>query len=224
MTKLKLSGGILAVLAVGICAATSAIATTGGHFTSAASVTRVTGLENTGHEIHFKRVGEPATSAIGCENAFYSSTVIGETVTSLNITPKWEKCYTTGDGPEATKFEIDENECTLQFTIGKTGTHHTVDIVCPATKYIEVTHPACTVRIPPQTLTGITYNTITAGIPAKHAITLESTIKGAASYFETGICTFLGTSQEFEMTGSVTIEGFDTDGVRTDITATTTTP
>lgn len=222
MTKLKLNACVVAVLAASVLVAADAGATTGGHFTSTVTHTTIIGSNNTAHPLHFRK-GEAADSeAVGCESNIYSGTVVNTTFESISLKPEWSNCHTTDTSK--TKFDIAENGCAFTFTIGKTGTHHTVDLTCPFGNRIEIKHPNCTVVIAPQTMNGVVYNTATGGFPAKHTITMALTVSGVAAFYESGICVFLGTQHIFEMKGSVTVEGFDTDGARVDITATTTTP
>jgi hypothetical protein len=222
--KLKVLGlGLLAVMATSAFAVTNAGATLGGHFTNDAlnGHALITGTESTGssHTLHFKREGAPEEDSITCHNATYHGTVNAATVQSVTITPDWSKCTTNVSGSPT--FEVHENGCTLTFTSGKIGqTHHTVDVVCPPGKSIEITHELCTMRMPGgQTLRGITYTTTTES--NKHALTMNVTVKGITSHYEAGICVFLGTTQKSEMNGSVTIKATNTAGEAVNITETT---
>jgi len=214
--KLKVLGlGLLAVMATSAFAVMNATAETGGHFTSDVHHTTIVGAEKEGHKLEFT-VG---SSAISCTSAEYHGTISATTVESVTVAPNWENCYTT---PESSEFGIDENGCDFTFTIGREGQaakHHTVHLTCPTGETIEITHANCTIHVPPQTLTGVTYNTVTEA--GKHAITLESTVQNITTHYESGICIFLGTSQTGEMHGSATVWGEDTNGNRVNITATT---
>src|SRR6187549_2014783 len=222
--KLKVLGlGLLAVMATSAFAVMNASATIGGHFTNDAlnGHALVTGTETTGglHTLHFKREGAANSESITCHFATYHGTVNAATVQSVTITPDWDNC-TTG-GTSLPGFSVHENGCNLTFTSGKTGeTHHTVDLVCPAGKSIEITHENCTIRLPgAQTLRGITYTTTTEN--NKHALTMNVTVKGITSLYEDGICIFLGTTQKSEMNGSVTVAATNTAGEPVNITETT---
>jgi hypothetical protein len=219
--KLKvLCTGLLAVMATSAFAV-NAGATIGGHFTNDAPNGHATiiATETTGtlHTLHFLKEGGSAEESITCHNAIYTGTINALTVQSMTVTPLWADCTT---GSQGTAFDIDENGCTLTFTSGKTGqTHHTVGYQCPAGKAIEITHPNCTIRVPPQTVSGITYTTTIEA--TKHALTMDVTAKGMTSHYEAGICIFLGTSQKMELKGSVTIKAADTNGNPVNLTETT---
>ncbi|HEX8689355.1 MAG TPA: hypothetical protein VF729_03840 [Solirubrobacterales bacterium] len=219
--KLRILGlGLLAVMATGAVAVMNATADTGGHFSSSVTHTSIVGTESgEKHQLHFKEEGAAEGSRIGCINDSYTGTVDAAKVESITITPSWSTCTTTN--PDSTQhFEVTENGCQFTFTIGDTGTHHTADLVCPPEKAIEIHHPNCTITVPPQTVTGVVYTADTAA-DGKKTITLDSTVKDITSHYHGGICIFLGTKHESEMNGSVTVEGFDTEGKRVDITATT---
>jgi len=221
--KLKVLGlGLLAVVATSAFAVMNAGAATGGHFVHEGPENHVTitGTENTGtpHVLHFKEEGAAASSAISCHQTSYHGVVNAKTVTSVTITPSWSNCTTT-DGSN-TSFEIDENGCTFTFKSGKTGeTHHTAELVCAAGKAVEITHPNCTITVPPQLLKAVTYTTILKN--EKHALTMNVTAKGITSHFHAGICIFLGTTHKSELTGSVTVSAETTLGVPVGITETT---
>ena len=224
-TKLRALGlGLLAVTAMTAFGVMNATAETGGHFTHDAPTNHATivGTETAGteHVLHFNKEGGEPGERIGCDKDEYHGVATAKTVESLTITPKWSECYTTGS--PNTKFDIHENGCDFTFTIGREGQvakHHTVHLTCPAGKAVEITHPNCTITVPPQTVTGVTYTTDLIG--GKHAITLDVTAEDITSHYHAGICIFLGTTHQSEMKGSVTVEGFDTLGNRVNITATT---
>jgi hypothetical protein len=211
--KVKILGlGILAIMATGAFSVMNASAVSGGHFTVDAHGT-VHGVETApNHVVHLVSANG---SEIGCSTESYNGTISSLTTTSIKITPLWSNCTTTGDGAIV---DVIENGCYFEFTSGKTGqTHHTAHFVCP-TKSLEISHPNCSIRVPAQTATGVTYETITMN--EKHAITLNSTAK-VTSHYEGGICIFLGTTQTSEMRGSVTVQATDTLGKPTNLTSTT---
>jgi len=222
-TKLKALGlGLLAVMAMSAVAVMNAGASTGGHFVSTEEHTIVEGFEGAEpnpHVLHFNKEGGAAGERIGCDVDKYTGTISSatKTATEITITPSWEQCYTTGS--PNTKFDIHENKCDFLFTISKTPTgHNTAHVVCQnAGEAFVITHPNCTITVPPQTVTGVSYTNIT---PAKHEVTLTSTVKGIESQYHGGICIFLGTTQKSEMVGSVTVKGFTTAGVQIPVTAT----
>jgi hypothetical protein len=224
-TKLKALGltvlvGVAAIAAFG---ALDASGDTGGHFTSDVENTTVVGKESGAfHRLHFKREGATNEEAVGCKTSSYHGSRVGvKTFTDIRINPEWKECVTTKAG--SAEFDVIENGCFFIFKIGDTGTHHTVDLVCPNGKKVEIKHPNCTVEIPPQFLIGVVYKT--EMLNNKHAITLEATVNDIKSEYHAGICVFLGTNHEYEMNGSVTVEGFEAGTQnQVNITATTTTP
>lgn len=154
-TKLKIFGlGVLAVFATSAVAAMNAAAETGGHFTSTETHTAVFGYEGESHHIHFVKEGGSDGERIGCEEDLYSGTFLGSTVTEIGLSPQWETCRTTSGGAH---FEVHENKCVLRLTIGK-NIHNTVHLECPTGQAVDITHPNCTIRVPPQTMTGVSYD------------------------------------------------------------------
>jgi len=203
--------GLLAAMALGTLGVMSATADTGGHFASSASHTEIEGIESGSHQIHFAKEGAAEGQRSGCIFESYVGVLSATTVTEVNITPNWETCKTTGTEGH---FGVDENGCSLKYTIGNFA-HNTAHLICPTGAAIEVTHLNCTMTVPPQTVTGIVYASDGAG-----GITMQSTVKGIETQYHAGICIFLGTSHKSEMIGSVTVEGFDTDGNKVNIAAT----
>jgi len=227
--KLKTLGlGLLAVMATSAFVAMNSNATVGGHFTNDAvnGHTIVTGTVTTGstHGLAFVKEGGNPDAESTCHLVIYTGTINAATVQSVTITPAWDNC-TTGTFGSEISFGVHENGCTFTFTSGKTGeTHHTADVVCPAGKAIEITHPNCTIKIPPQSLGGgskggIVYTTTVEN--NKHGFTLDMTVKGVTSHYEAGICVFLGTTQNSEVKGSVTVRATDTAGTLVNLTETT---
>lgn len=217
MTKMRALGlGLLAAMALSIVGVVSAGADTGGHFTSDVSSTNITGIESGAHKLAFSKEGD--ANKITCVNAHYKGHVSGTTAESIQVEPTYSTCTTTSSEAH---FEIHEEGCKFRFTIGKVGqTHHTVHVEgCTDAGGFRITHPNCTMRVPPQTVTGVVYNTTVEN--GKHSITVESTVQNITTHYEGGICIFLGTTHESEMSGSVTVQGFDTDGNQVNITATT---
>lgn len=218
--KVKAIG--LALVAATVVAAfgvMSAGASTGGHFTSDVSSTNISGVESgSPHKLFFSREGD--ANKITCLNANYTGHVSGTTATDILITPTYSTCKTT---ESATHFEIHENGCKFRFTIGKApATHHTVHVEgCTDPAGFDITHPNCTMRVPPQTVTGVVYKTEVNATTSKHAITLEATVLDIETHYESGLCVFLGTTHESEMSGSVTVSGTDTLNNPVNITATT---
>ena len=218
--KLKILGAaLLALAATSAFAVTNASGTVKGHFVhegpqDSAWITAHEGA-TTPHALEFTRLanGSHATTgeAIHCKTSTYIGTVPAKTVDTIEMTPTYSECTTSG----GTGVTVDVNGCSYTFSSHGANTHGTVNIDCP-TKPIEITHPNCTIRIPGQTTAatlteGITYDTVkeTVGGKEVHALTGTVTVNTITGHFEGGICIFLGTSHKFEMKGSVTIRGFD---------------
>ncbi len=158
--KLKALGlSLIAAMAVSAVAVMNASATAGGHFVSEVAHTVVKGTEGPGtaHRHHLTLHG--FSGQVGCDEATYEATANALTVTSLTVTPKYNNCYTTGD-PDQNAIGVTMNGCTYTFTVAPgpaATTEHTVDLLCPVGKKIEVHHPNCTATIGPQTVKGVTY-------------------------------------------------------------------
>lgn len=207
--KLKALGlGLLATMAMAAFAAVNATAQVGGHFVSDSPTgnTAITGTENPTVS-HFTEFTIGNQTPFGCHETSYDATVTGNTVEDITVTPTYKGCLTTGG--TTGEVIVDTNDCGFTFKIGKKSTaHNTVSIVCKkTTKHIVITHPNCTIRVPEQNLTGVSYTTDVQN--GKHAITLDATVENITAHYEGGICVFLGTSQTSKYTGSVTVEGFE---------------
>lgn len=222
--KLKaLSLGLLAVVATSAFAVMNAGATVSGHFVTGSEHTFITGIEKETHKVHF--VSEPGAKQLGCDVAQYTGTHKGtKTTTELTITPKWEKCQTTG-GTEA-KFDVHENGCYFVFTSRAGENDATVHVKCPPGNKIVITHPNCDIGIPEQTVGGVVGNGVTytnQGISPEQWVTMDIKVSGIVATYENKICLFLGTNHNTAiMEGSVTVTGFSNAAhtVRTNITAT----
>ena len=229
--KLKVLGlGLLAVMATSAFAVMNASAGVGGHFThdGAGGHAILVPTESTSstHRLAFVKQGSTEEgSEITCHKAVYTGSVTSATVQSVTIKPDWSNC-TTGTTGSAASFEVDENGCTLTFQSGKAGqTHHTAQVLCPQGAAIVITHENCTITVPAQTVGGggnkggVTYTTTTEN--GKHALTMNVTVKEIVSQYHGGICIFLGTTQQSEMNGSVTVSATNTAGEAVNITETT---
>ncbi|HYP56553.1 MAG TPA: hypothetical protein VEQ41_09690 [Solirubrobacterales bacterium] len=222
--KLKVLGlGLIAAMAMGSFAVLNASASVSGHFThdAAGGHAIIKGLEGPGtaHRVKFSTGGTP----IECDEARYEGTVSSSTVTTLDVLPIYSKCHT--EGAAAGSVVVDVRGCTFRFHSNSgaaphtPATHATTGLVCPAgVDGILVTHPNCTMRMPPQALSGVTYTTTVEN--NKHAITLNATVGGITAHYESGICIFLGTKQTGTMNGSATVWAENTAGERVNITAT----
>lgn len=220
--KLKALGlGLLALLAMSVFVV-NASATKGGHFTSDVDHTIIKGTESNpgNHNLKFQRTvnGQASGLPIECTHVNYHGTVTVKTTQEITVTPEYKDCATQGGVWGEVKVHHPKTaECetkVFKFTSAEPGKKGTVHVTCPIT----ITHPNCTIRVPTQTVSGVTYNQVNEN--GKHAITLGVTVPGIAGQFEGGICIFLGTNQTFDMNGSVTVWGEDTDGNRVNVTAT----
>jgi hypothetical protein len=220
--KLKVLGaGVLAVAAAGAVTVVDAPASTSGHFTAETAEHHVIvkGEETFpgNHNISFQRTvnGQPSGEPWKCTRATYHGTLSGAAATTtqaVSVTPTYEKCSTAGVEPHNMTIHHPSSCGTniLQFTSGSPGTVH---LLCAIT----ITHPNCTTTVPPQTLTGATYHTVTEN--NKHALTVNVNLTTTV-HFEAGFCVFLGTTQTLDAIGTITLWGENTLGGRVGITHT----
>jgi|GEM_PF-640570 len=206
----------LALVACLVAAPGAATAETGGHFTSETAHTTWEGTEvkASGHTTKFL---PESGNSLECGKVTYSGTTTTTTVTEVALTPSYSGCKTSS-GAEG-EVTYDGNGCSYIFKIGKKATtDNTTQLSCPGTSKIEITHPNCTVKLPPQTFSqGVAYTKITEN--GKPALTFDLTAQLAVQY-EGGICIFLGTSHIFNLTGSMVVKGKTTAGTATGIEAT----
>jgi len=219
--KLKVLGlSLLAVLATSAFAVINASATPSGHFVADVAHVKVKGTESGTHFLKFQRTvnGEASGLPIECTHAHYHGTVpLGVSTTNeVEITPEYTKCATQGGewGEVNVHHEPSCGTNVYKFTSAESGKKATVHVEC----VISVTHPNCTIKIPKQTLNGVTYDPVVEG--GKNAITMTVTISGITGHFENGLCVFLGTKQTFDMNGSATVWATDTETNRVGIRAT----
>ncbi|HYP55269.1 MAG TPA: hypothetical protein VEQ41_03055 [Solirubrobacterales bacterium] len=211
--KLKaLSVSACAVLVVVALGGMNARAETGGHFVTEAAPAIIKGTEGGNHHLHFAVDGGVA---IGCKEDSYVATMGTTTATELNLTPSWSKCSTTTEG--GGEFDIEEKGCTIQLTIGKNPTgHNTGHFVCPAgVTGIDIKHPNCTIRVPPQTFTGMAYLK-----GPENSVTLNSTTVSLTIHHEGGPCIFLGTTHSGTFIGSMVLRATTFSGNPTGLSAT----
>jgi hypothetical protein len=222
--------GLLTVMAVGAFAVVNASATSSatGHFTSDApsGTTKLDFKENAPNGPHLLVLTQAGFTGIVCHETTYTGHLTGATVTDITITPTYKGCLTTGGATGS--VTVHTNGCSYTFTqpnIESAKTEHTVDLVCPAGKKIEITHATCTVGIAPVTIKGYGYTTISEQAPgstggAKHAITITS----SATFPMTrhgGFCSLLATNATGSLSGSMTVFGTDNNsGAQVNITAT----
>jgi hypothetical protein len=209
--------GLLGAAAMGAFLATGALAFTGGHFMAVkphATVTlRQAESDKTEVTLHGLEGG------IVCDESIPHYTFfLGETQSFIPMPTKDAACHTTGS---ATNITIAANECTYDYTVAAgttSSTEQTMDLSCPAGKAVVISHPNCTITIPPQnTTSGLTYTNITVG--GKDAVTVDSNIQLSTQYHG-GICVFLGTNHTGTLKGSATLEAFDTELIRIGIVVT----
>ena len=219
--SLKLKGlglGVLAMLALGAVVVINASAKTGGHFITGSQHTIVNQTTGAGtHQLEFFLVGSEEIGII-CDKMTASGSAIGETITEAVGNISVEKCHTTGS-EISTAIHI--NGCQTRITIASGNqetTEQTNDIICPAGKAIEITHPNCTIKIPPQTMTGLTYTTVVDSQKI-HTLTVDANAQVTVHY-EAGICIFTGTNHLGVFKGSTIVRAENTFGERVPITAT----
>jgi hypothetical protein len=160
-----------------------------------------------------------------CTVSTYAGSATGETVEEITVAPNYAECDTTPIEPPH-NMNIIENGCKFTFTVNTTpATSHNALRVggCESSSHgvkgIAILHPNCTIVIPEQTATGVTYDNVAPS--GKNEIILTSTLTTLTAHYETGICVFLGTKHTAALTGSMTVQGFDSNsGERVGITAT----
>jgi hypothetical protein len=223
--KLKALGlGLVATTVIGAFAAVSASAFTplNSHFTSSVHHITVRGSETavapSTHGIHIQRTvnGAPNGEPIGCKHVAYHGTLSGAAATttqSISLRPEYKECSTGTIAPYNVTIHVPAVCGTevFQLTSGNPGTVH---LKCELT----ITHPNCTVRIPPQTLTGATYTQVAPN--GVHELTPHILLNNVTGHFEAGFCSFLGTAQTYHFKGSLTLWGENATG-RVPITHTT---
>ena len=211
--KLKaLCLGVIAATTLSATVAVNASATAGGHLVSELTHTAIEGFEFANHQTHFAVHG--LNGSIGCRQDIYSSTSATKTITAVTIKPEYSECFTTAD--EEQKVTIDESGCTYEFTVAlntTANTEQTMHLLCPTGKKIEITHSNCTIAIHPQTVnTGFTYTPNTNPESGKHQITLD--VKVQLNHTLHGLCQFVApTNGTGTVTGSVTVSGWQPEGV-----------
>lgn len=216
--SLKLRGlglAVLGTLAISAFGVVNASASVSGHFVHDApdghAMVNQTSTSGSTHQFVIK-IDE--TAPIQCKQFSAFGTVTSPTVTQVQGTTTITGCRTEGS---ETDMLIHTNGCTGTGFSNSTGAV-TGGLDCPAGKAMVVTHPNCTINVPPQAnVTGFTPTTVTTS--GKHAITLDVNIKYTVHY-EGGICIFLGTSHTAFITGSTIIQGTDTNSQPINITST----
>ena len=215
MTRLQRMIGIgtIALISTGAFSLPVAHGETGGTFQAGASHTIIKGYEKDADVLGFRIEG--SENSITCENASYNGTMSSEAET-IALSPSYEGCHTSGS--EST-LSIHTNKCQYTFKIGLFALfHNTFQIYCPYTETIEITHPSCTIKIPEQTVEGVSY--WTQSINGVDAITLLATIDTLIMRYEGGLCVLLGTTHYHSyLEGSALLAGEDTEGEPVDLVA-----
>jgi hypothetical protein len=218
-SKLKILGlGFLATMAIGSFAVTSTTANTGGHIAFGANEGTFQIYENPNHRLEFSIAG---FKSFICPESLYEGPYFASKTSAVYFTrANALKCMTKNGTPG--ELDIDFNGCGLEFKIGKKAlSDNTTDIICKEGKPFEITHPNCTIKVPAQPgFAGVSYKHVMEN--GKHVLTLELTVGGeeAETYFESGICVFLGTSHGMVVTGGMTIKAFDKEKKQVSVTAT----
>lgn len=219
--KLKALGlGLLAILATSAFTVLNASANTpkNSHFTSESHhvVLKGTDAFATGSPNVLRFHPESGGAAITCTHATYHGTQTGEAATtsqSVQVRPHYTNCATEGGTWGSITVDVPTSCGTnvYEFTSGNPGTIH---VNCEIT----ITHGStCTIKVPPQTLSGATYTT--AERSGKHSLIVDINT-GVTSHYEAGFCIFLGTTHTSTMTGSSAVWGENSEGGAIGITHT----
>lgn len=215
--KLRALGlALLATLAIGaIAAINNASATVSGHFISSAADGHT--IVNQGIEpgsAHGFSVAVEGGTPIECEQANVQGTATTQTMQAVQGAMSLGECHTPESAPGTTV--VDMNGCSGQGTSNSKG-EGTGHLLCPAGKAVVITHPNCTITVPPQTAGGFTYTNVTDG--PNHTITVD--VNGSYSVqYHGGICIFLGTAHTATISGSTIVKAENTIGERVNITST----
>ncbi|HEX8689062.1 MAG TPA: hypothetical protein VF729_02340 [Solirubrobacterales bacterium] len=209
--KLKALGlGLLATMAVSAIAVNASAEVT-GHFVVDGTHAIVTGTEGGTHNTKFSVDGG---TPIECLEDSYSGVIGAQTVAGFTVTPTHKTCRTEGSATH--NVTVTTNGCTYTFKATE-KTHATFWFLC-GDKFIEIHHPNCTIKIPDQIVSGVSYTTVVEN--GKHALTTDFTIENIAIFYEAGICTFLGTNHNGSLKGSITLRATDTAGNPVNLTVT----
>lgn len=165
---------VLAVLGISAVAATAA---QGATFTAASYPAFIHAEQTSEHVLTY------AGRSFTCQKATFTGGELKEAGHTVSVTPEYSGCRSIilGNTLPAT---VTHNECKFDITIASTTpTAAEVHLLCPANKAIELhvypdaTHSTsvCTYRIPPQTVTGITYENM-AGVPSDVTIETNSNV------------------------------------------------
>jgi hypothetical protein len=169
--RLKALGlALVAVFAMSAVAASAASAA-GVFETSTGSSATITGEQISGTVTEKTVTKHEFTTTVGtvkCSIAKFHG-VMSSPSTELTLTPTYEECLIAGNIPAT----VDMNGCDYKFTAGETvgGSSDVIEVSvhveCPPSAEIVVTvvGTTCKIKIPRQTLTGITAENTTAASP-----------------------------------------------------------
>ncbi len=217
--------GLLAALAVATVGVISASAEGVGHITSDAAGPW-TALKGTqvGPLGENEVIDDEMQMATTCATAKATAVMDASTETALTAVAEMADCETT----EGFSITIEMNGCTGLVTIGNEPEtqHQAGQLECPAGKTVRiVTDPPiiglCTITYPPQSVEGAV--ALTGVKNGKHHLTLVATAQGITGIREEVGFGCLGTAGHTEAitaSGKATVEGFDTNGERVNITVT----
>jgi hypothetical protein len=216
--KLKTLGlGILAITATAGLLGANAAATGGGHFVFDTAHTTVEGTQALFSE-EFEFTNHGLEGGVICTGGYFEETNTSSTESELLMPPQYEFCHTTGS---TTNIPIHENGCVYRLTVAAGTTdqkEQTFHLTCQTGKAIVITHPNCTISIPPQSVkTGTTYTRKEKFL--RHLITVDTHAE-MTMHYEAGICIFLGTNHTGTLNGSTEIAAYNTNGELVGITAT----
>jgi len=194
---------LLALLGMSALGVVGASATTSGHFTSDApsgtTVLDIAEPTGTAHKLTFFKFGAETE----CHHSTYSAHLVGATSQVIKAVPTFTSCTLSSGESGATAHT---NGCWYTFTSRTTG-HATLHFQCPIGKIATYTTPTCETKYPPQTISGVTYDTIEAN--NKHALTVNITTHSLTSENH-GLCSIGGTHRSNSgITGALTIVGRD---------------
>jgi hypothetical protein len=205
----RLLFALASALLVSVLGAPSASAETGGFFEFDEPINQHTTITVSGggnHALHF--VAPELSSEVGCGSTL-EGTEVWNTTAHITLRAAFSGCTVTSSGA---KVPIDSNGCWITLKMAKAPVHETEQtavLECPEGKSLTITRPECTIVIPNQFFTGVTYGQATNG--NKPALTVSFDSKLIFRY-EAGVCTFFGTNQTGTLRGSQTLKGWRTDG------------
>jgi hypothetical protein len=224
--------------------AASAAQATEGAFSWTEGTTKLIAETDPASPSHILTVTPGAiTASFTCDEFTGEATVTGAGSTNFTLqkivysdsgtTPSTGEC--TGKvNSIALKVPVKPNECDYKFTTGSTlGTmaagrsEGTVHIECPAGKEIEVTAAGCLVKIGPQVVGPVIFQTITTAGGREH-ITSEAKIgiapgsahENAIDYSTSGITCGIHNETDGTYVGNTTFTGFTKSGTSTNATVT----